>query len=338
MLKMRRFANLSLFSMSRSNSVSYQRAFCAAAASKVDMKLVKQVREMTGAPMSDCKAAISNSLNETDVISAACSWLRKVGKSQQAKRIGRATSQGLVGLQVTNNAETNKHEAVLVELSTETDFVAQNEKFRLLLGEIVLAAASSAATPTTESILQEEGRIQSVKIGDQLADAVNSLRENIQLSRISTLSGESFIGSYMHQAVKHDRLPDSVQIGRIGCLVAVKAKSASADPTKIQAFANTVAMHCAAAFPKYLNKKSVPQDAMEAEKKLLHEQVVLSGKNLDRADKIVEGRLKKFYEDTCLDMQTLVVTDHPEIISVAAAEADCELTGFLRFQVGESIA
>jgi len=294
------------------------------------MKLVKQIRDLTGAPMSDCKAAVTNSANEADVISAACTWLRKVGKAQQAKKIGRPTSQGLIGLHVSSDSKR----AVLVELNTETDFVAQNEKFQLLLGDIVLAAAKQ---PTIDAVLQMDGQIQKTKIADQIADAVNSLRENIQLTRITVLEGDSFVGCYMHQGVAHDRIPKNVIIGRIGCLVAVRAKSDSPDVSQVGAFANMVAMHCAAAFPKYLSPETIPPDAVEAERKILHEQVVLSGKNLDRADTIVAGRLKKFYEENCLNMQTLIVTENQESISKAAEEADCELTGFLRFQVGESL-
>jgi elongation factor Ts len=294
------------------------------------MKLVKQVRDITGAPMSDCKAAISNSLNEADVISAACTWLRKVGKAQQAKRTGRAASQGLIGLHV----DSDSKQAVLVELNTETDFVAQNEKFQVLLGDMVLAAAQQ---PTIEAVLQTQGQIQSIKIADQLADAVNSLRENIQLSRIKVLKAESFIGSYMHQAVEPKGVPPGVRIGRIGCVVAVRALP-GAESSRVQNFAHTVAMHCAAALPRYLNAASVPPDILEAERKLLHEQVILSGKNVDRVDSIVTGRLKKFYEETCLNMQTLLVTENQESVSKAAAEAKCELTGFLRFEVGKTDA
>jgi len=281
--------------------------------------------------MSDCKAAITNSANEVDVIGAACTWLRKVGKAQQAKKTGRPTSQGLIGLHVSSDSK----QAVVVELNTETDFVAQTEKFQLLLGDIVLAAAKQ---PTIEAVLQADGQIQKIKIADQIADAVNSLRENIQLTRISVLKADSFVGAYMHQTVTPDRVPKNVIIGRIGCVVAVKAKGESPNFSQVGALANTVAMHCAAACPKYLSPETVPPDTVEAEKKILHEQVVLSGKNVDKADTIVAGRLKKFYEENCLNMQTLMVTDSQESVSEAAAEAECELTGFLRFQVGESLS
>jgi elongation factor Ts len=297
------------------------------------MKLVKQIRELTGAPMSDCKNAITNSVNEPDVISAACTWLRKVGKAQQAKKTGRPTSQGLVGMYVNQEAK----QAILVELNTETDFVAQNEKFQVLLGDIVLAVAKQP-TNNIDAVLQLQGQIQPIKIADQLADAVNSLRENIQLTRITVLKADTFVGSYMHQALTHERVPSNVLMGKIGCLVAVKAKGSSPDISIVSSFANTVAMHCAAAVPKYLSPETVPQEAVEAEKKILHEQVVLSGKNVDRADTIVAGRIKKFYEENCLNMQTLVVTENQESVSNAAAEADCELTGFLRFQVGEALS
>lgn len=324
---MRRFALLA--STPVSFRVRASRAFCTAPP-KVDMKLVKQIRDLTGAPMSDCKSAITNCAHEQDVIGAACAWLRKVGKAQQAKKTGRPTSQGLIGFQVSPDSK----QAVIVELNTETDFVAQNEKFQVLLGDIVLAASKA---PTIDAVLQEEGQITKAKIADQIADAVNALRENIQLTRVQLLKGESFVGAYMHQAVKHERVPASVQIGRIGCLVGVKAKG-DADPAKVGSFANTVAMHCAAAFPKYLNAETVPNDAIEAEKKILHDQIVLSGKNLDRAETIVTGRLKKFYEENCLTLQTLVVTEAQEPVAKAAAEASCEITGFLRFQVGEALS
>jgi len=304
---------------------------------KVDMALLKQLREMTGAPVSDCKKALENSVGEKDIISAACQWLRKVGKAQQAKKLGRPASEGLVGMCV----NTDKKWGVLVELNTETDFVAHNARFQCLLGDIVLAAskAQQPPTPTVESVLQANGEINGVRISDQIADCVNSLRENIQIARISTFRApeDGFVGSYMHQAVTHPRVPSHILLGRIGCLVGVKS-TGEGDLEKVQGFAKTVAMHCAASTPKYLNAESVPKEAVEEEKKILREQVIASGKNVDKIETIVTGRLKKFYDDNCLTLQTLLVTEDQTQVKVAAAEAGCELTGFLRFQVGEALS
>jgi len=236
----------------------------------------------------------------------------------------------------------NRREAVVVELNTETDFVAQNEKFQLLLGDIVLAASRrSGDSLTVETLLQEPGTINTSRLSDTLADAVNSLRENIQLTRVSVFKSDFIIGSYMHQVVQQAQVPAEVLMGRIGCLVGIKPTGDTMDDdkrAKLESFANTMAMHCAAAFPKYLSPETVPAEALEAEKKLLKEQVALSGKGLDKADAIVAGRLKKFYEDNCLTMQTLLVTESQEPISKITKELGCECSGFLRYQVGEALS
>jgi len=305
-------------------ALPYLRSFCSLNQAKVDMKHVKALRELTGAPMSDCKTAIVNSQNESDILAAAANWLRKHGKIQQAKKAGRATNQGLIGL------FTSGKKGILVELNCETDFVAQNQVFHSLLRDITLVAGHGTLCPN--QILSEKSQLGKGTIADHVSDAVNVLRENIQVSRIAALEGTHALGSYVHQGVFTE---GPVRLGKIGCLVAGRSELAEA-PTGLEEVLRTVAMHVAAASPRFLSPETVPPDVLEAETKLLREQVALTG-NTAHIDKVVAGRLKKFYDDSCLLNQKLLVTERQELVSTMAKENDCVITGFLRFQLGEAL-
>jgi len=316
-----------LATLSRVSVRPIPRFFCAAAKPQVDVKLVKTLRELTGAPMADCKAAIVNSQNEPDVLAAASTWLRKLGKTQQTKKAGRATTQGLVGLYVEGTR------GVLAELNCETDFVAQNTTFHTLLRDIMLVAGKKDVCP--QSIMTVSSELGKGTIADQMGDAVNTLRENIQLARISVLQGTDALGAYMHQTVSE---VGPVRLGKIGCLVSSRHVLRVVPPHHtLQAACNTIAMHAAAASPKYLGQESVPADVVRAEVNLLKEQATLSGKGPAHIDGIVAGRLRKFYEDMCLLNQKLLVTEGQELVSTFAKDHECDITGFVRFQVGEAL-
>ncbi len=288
---------------------------------EITAQLVKELREKTGAGMMDCKKALAE--NKGD-IEEASDWLRKKGLSAAAKKSGRIAAEGLVGVAAKGTR------GAVVEVNAETDFVARNDKFQ----EFVKA--------TTEMALQASGDVEALKaakmasgktVGDELTDLVATIGENMNLRRSATLSvGSGVVSSYMHNAL-------TAGLGRIGVLVALESTGNTA---KLQELAHKLSLHVAAANPIALSTADVPAATVERERNILTEQAQASGRPPEVIAKMVEGRLRKFYEESVLLEQVFVVdgeTKVAKVVEQAAKEAGApiKVAGFVRYALGEGI-
>jgi elongation factor Ts len=286
----------------------------------VTASMVKDLRDKTGAGMMDCKTA----LNETGGdMEAAIDWLRKKGISKAAKKAGRAAAEGLVGVAVGKGA------GALVEVNAETDFVARNDEFK----SFVKSAADLA--------LKEGGDLEKLlaakhgasNIQQTLTELVAKIGENMSVRRSVALSvSPGVVAAYVHNAA-------SPELGKIGVLVALKS---TADEGKLSALAKQIAMHVAAASPLAITPEHLSKDVVERERNVQWELARQSGKPDAVIEKMMEGRMRKFYEETVLLSQTFVIdgeTQVGKVIEKAAKElgAPIAVEGFVRFQVGEGI-
>ena len=287
----------------------------------VTAALVKELREKSGAGMMDCKKALA----ETDGdMEAAIDWLRTKGLATAAKKSGRVASEGLVSFVVDGTR------GAVIELNAETDFVARNTEFQefastlagLALDAGDLDALSAADYPDT-------GR----NVAEELTHKIATIGENMSLRRMATLSvGSGSIVSYMHNAT-------APGLGRIGVLVALES-TAGADV--LEGLGKQIAMHIAATSPASLSVDDLDPESVQRERDVLIEQAKASGKPQEIAEKMVQGRMKKYYQEVVLLEQTSVIDGETRIADVVAnagkdAGADIALTGYVRFNLGEGI-
>jgi elongation factor Ts len=282
--------------------------------------MVKDLRDKTGAGMMDCKAALADTNGDME---AAIDWLRKKGISKAAKKAGRAAVEGLVGVAVGNDV------GALVEVNAETDFVARNEEFK----SFVKSAAQIA--------LEESGdleKLMSRKMGDAsvqqtLTEMVAKIGENMSVRRAIALSvNPGVVSAYVHNA-------SSPELGKIGVLVALQS---TADKAKLNALGKQIAMHIAAAAPLALTPAHLAKEVVDRERAIQTEIAKQSGKPDNVIEKMMEGRMRKFYEETVLLQQTFVIdgeTRVEKVIEKASKDlgAPIEIVGFVRFQVGEGM-
>ena len=283
---------------------------------------VKQLRDMTGAGMMDCKTA----LNETNGdMEAAVDWLRKKGISKADKKASRTAAEGLIG--VASDAAS----AVVVEVNSETDFVARNDAFQQIVRNVAQVALETSGETDEVANARYPGSTKSVT--EIIKDAVGTIGENLSFRRSAKLSVTTgAVATYVHNAV-------SEGLGKLGVLVAIET---SGDADAARAFARQVAMHVAATNPLALTPEEVDPAAVEREKAIFTDQARQSGKPDNIIEKMVEGRLRKFYEEVVLLKQAFVL--NPEI-TVEKALKDAEkdigapatITGYLRFALGEGI-
>ena len=287
----------------------------------VTAALVKELREKSGAGMMDCKKALA----ETDGdMEAAIDWLRTKGLATAAKKSGRVASEGLVSFAVDGTR------GAVIELNAETDFVARNTEFQefastlagLALDSGDLDALSAADYPGT-------GR----NVAEELTHKIATIGENMSLRRMASLSvGSGSIVSYMHNAT-------APGLGRIGVLVALES-TAGADV--LEGLGKQIAMHIAATSPASLSVDDLDPESVQRERDVLIEQAKASGKPQEIAEKMVQGRMKKYYQEVVLLEQTSVIDGETRIADVVAnagkdAGADIALTGYVRFNLGEGI-
>ena len=281
---------------------------------EISASLVKALRESTGVGMMDCKKALAE--NNGDV-EAAKEWLRKKGLSNANKKSDRATADGIIAAAATEKS------VVLVELNSETDFVAKNDKFVALASDIANDALKSQAE--VESL--------NSKFADAIVENIATLGENIKLARVGYLNVKEHgaVNFYIHNAV-------SGSCGKIGVAVALEAdKAVPAD--KVQALARQIGMHIAAAKPEALDVAGLDQSKVENEKRILTEQAQASGKPAGVIEKMIEGRIAKFYQEVVLLEQSFVINPDQKVSQVVAdlgKELGCnlQLTGYLRFALG----
>lgn len=281
---------------------------------------VKELREQTGAGMMDAKSALVEANGDME---AAVDLLRKKGLSKAAKKSSRTAAEGLVALALSGN------KGAAVEINSETDFVARNEKFQ----EFVKKVAAIALTHDKDAQVLGDADMSGKSVKDTLTGLVATIGENMTLRRSAVLEvGAGVVTGYMHNALADN-------LGKIGVLVALESEG---DQGKLEDLGKRIAMHVAAAFPQYLDKESVDVSALERERNVLLEQAKAEGKPEEIALKMVDGRLRKFYEEVCLLEQIFVMDNETKIaklVEQAASEIGkpVVLKGFVRFQLGEGI-
>ena len=272
----------------------------------ITASMVKDLREMTGAGMMDAKKALTETAGDMD---AAVDWLRTKGLAKAAKKSGRTAAEGLIGVAVKGGV------GVAVEVNSETDFVAKNAEFQTMV-----AAITGAATGVADVEALKAAKIGGKTVEAMLTEAIAKIGENMTLRRMARIEGES-VAAYVHNAAAEG-------MGKIGVLVALKGKDSG--------IGKQVAMHVAALNPASLSEKDIDPALVEREKSVLSEQARASGKPEAVIEKMIVGRMAKFFEEVTLLGQKFVI--NPDItVGQAAKEAGVEITGFVRLAVGEGI-
>jgi elongation factor Ts len=286
----------------------------------VTASMVKELREQTGAGMMDCKAALSETGGNLE---AAVDWLRKKGLSKAAKKAGRAAAEGLVGVAVT------PAKGVVVEVNSETDFVARNDLFQGLVKMIASAALDAGAS--VDKILA--AKAGNTTISEVIADTIAKVGENMTLRRAAALSvSKGAIASYVHNSVTDG-------LGRIGVIVALES---AGNVDELKAFGRMVAMHVASANPQAIDPSGLDPAAIEREKAVLADKAKAQGKPANVIEKIVESGLKTFYKEVCLLDQGFIFDDKKSVAQAlkeaeAKVGAPIKIAGFVRFALGEGI-
>jgi elongation factor Ts len=289
---------------------------------EVTAALVKDLREKTGAGMMDCKKALAETAGDFE---AAIDWLRKKGLSAAAKKSSRVASEGLVGV------ATDGTSGAIIEVNAETDFVARNESFQALVE--TCAKLSLATKGDIEKLKAQPYPGEGRTVTEQITHLIATIGENMQLRRSASLSvSQGVVATYIHTATKPG-------LGRIGVLVALESSGAA---EKLTALGKQIAMHVAAANPQALDIAAVDPAALEREKNIYRDQASGAGKPADIVEKMVTGRVRKYYEEVVLLEQNFVMDDKTKVgaaVEKAAKEigAPVKLTGFLRYSLGEGI-
>jgi elongation factor Ts len=286
----------------------------------ITAQMVKELRERTGAGMMDCKLALSETGGDME---QAVDLLRKKGLAKAAKKAGRIAAEGLIGLAVEGK------KGVLVEVNSETDFVARNELFQGLVKIIANVALSVGAD--VEKI--KKAKVDSLTIAEAIADTVAKVGENMSLRRAASLSvGPGLIASYMHNSVDEG-------LGKIGVVVALESQG---KPDELKRIGRMVAMHVAASNPQAIDADGLDPELVRREKDVLADKYRAQGKPPNVIDKIVESGLKTFYKEVCLlDQAFIHEPDKSVAQALKAAEgsvgAPIKIQGFLRYALGEGI-
>ena len=273
----------------------------------VTASMVKELREKTGAGMLDCKKALEE--NNGD-INASIDWLREKGISKAAKKADRIAAEGIAAIL------TRENKAVIIEVNSETDFVAKNEKFTDMVNEILETVINSDAE-TLEDVLNlkcSEGTIS-----DLIVSKTATIGEKLSLRRVQVITKkdtESF-GDYIHMG------------GKIAVLAVVDG--ASSDVAK------DVAMHAAAMRPLYVKSSDVPTDVLDKEKEIMKEQLINEGKPADKIENILVGKVKKYYEEVCLENQIFIKAENKETVAQYVKNNGGEITAMIRYEVGEGM-
>lgn len=288
---------------------------------EITASLVKQLRDDTGAGMMDCKKALTESDGD---IESAKDWLRTKGLAAAAKKAGRVAAEGLVGV------ATRDGKGVVVELNAETDFVSRNEDFQAFLRSLLDVALDTDGDLATLNAAAMPG---GGTVEEAVTNLIATIGENISLRRVASLSAaDGTVASYIHSAVADG-------MGRIGVLVALES---GGDKGALDALGRQLAMHVAAASPQWLETGDVDTAALDRERTILAEQASDSGKPPEIIEKMVEGRLRKFYEETVLLEQVYVIDGESKVRKAVEAAAkdlggSLKVTGFARFALGEGV-
>ncbi|MEA2906604.1 MAG: elongation factor Ts [Alphaproteobacteria bacterium] len=286
----------------------------------VSTQMVKELRERTGAGMMDCKNALTETTGDME---GAVDLLRKKGLAKAAKKAGRIAAEGLIGVALTAT------KGVVVEVNSETDFVARNDFFQGLVRMI----ADVALTAGTDVEDIKKARIGDLTVADAIAESIAKIGENMTLRRAASLEiGKGVIASYVHNSVAEG-------LGKIGVIVGVESAGQASELARI---GRMVAMHVAASNPQAIDAAHLSPDVIRREKEVLADKFKAQGKPANVIDKIVESGLKTFYKEVCLLDQPFI---HEPDKTVAQAVKDAEgaagapikIAGFVRFALGEGI-
>ncbi|MBV9261030.1 MAG: elongation factor Ts [Pseudolabrys sp.] len=287
---------------------------------EITASMVKDLREMTGAGMMDCKAALNETKGDVE---AAVDLLRKKGLSKAAKKAGRVAAEGLIGVNVKGN------KGVMVEVNSETDFVAKNDLFQGLV-KMIADVAQSSGTDVEKIKTAKAG---SITVAESINNTIAKIGENMTLRRAAELSvGEGVIGNYVHASV-------SDGLGRIGVLVGLES-SGKAD--ELNALGRQVAMHIASTNPLAIDPSGVDPAVVKREKDILADKFRQQGKPENMIDKIVESGLKTFYKEQTLLEQPFIFDDKKSVAQ-ALKEAEgkvggpIKISGMARFALGEGV-
>ena len=283
---------------------------------------VKQLRDMTGAGMMDCKAALAETNGNME---EAVDWLRKKGIAKADKKAGRTAAEGLIGV------AADASSAVVVEVNSETDFVARNDAFQQMVRNIAEVALTTDGSD--EAVAEARYPASTKNVSDTIKDAIGTIGENMSFRRSAKLSvAKGAVAIYVHNGVADN-------LGKMGVLVAIETEG-NADAAR--GFARQVAMHVAATNPLALTAEEVDPAAVAREKDIFAAQARESGKPENIIEKMVEGRLRKFFEEVVLLKQAFVL--NPDLTveaALKAAEKDigapAKITGFVRFALGEGV-
>ena len=272
----------------------------------ISASLVKELREKTGAGMLDCKKALE--ANNGD-ISQSIDWLREKGISKAAKKADRIAAEGVASILIKDN------KAAIVEVNSETDFVAKNEEFTSMVSTILETIIDSDVKSVEDALKLDCGE---GTINDLIVAKTAKIGEKLSLRRfeVVTKSDTESFGEYIHMG------------GKIAVLITVDGANSEV--------AKDVAMHAAAMRPKYVNKDQVPSDEVEKERKVLKEQAMNEGKKEEIATKMVEGRIRKFYEEICLEEQAFVKDNDKKVREYVKANGGV-VKSMVRFEVGEGM-
>ena len=289
---------------------------------EIGAALVKELREMTGAGMMDCKKALAESAGNLE---RAVDWLRTKGLAKAAKKAGRVAAEGLVGLAVEGDA------GAIVEVNSETDFVARNDKFQDFVRTVAGLAlhAGGDLEKLKASAYPGTGR----SVAEELTQLVATIGENMTIRRTVQLrTAGGVLGSYMHTQI-------APRVGKIAVLVALES---GGDRERLGQLGKQIAMHVAAARPESISRDDLAPALVERERNVLAEQAKTSGKTGDVVQKMVEGRLRKFYEEVCLVDQTFAIDGESkvgQVLNKVAAEikSEIKIMGFAVFKLGEGI-
>ena len=282
--------------------------------------MVKELREISGAGMMDCKKALTASDGDMD---AAIEYLRKAGIATAAKKAGRIAAEGLVAVAVSEDQKTG----AIVEVNSETDFVAKNAIFQEFVADVAHQALDTKATDVDGFMAEAWEKDPSITVKDALVAKVAVISENLQIRRFEQVKSNSYVGAYVHGG------------GRIAVLVNVNSEIVN---DAVKEAAKNVAMQVAALNPRYNTRDDVPQEFLEHERAILMEQASKEGKPEAILKKMVEGRLNKELKEYCLQDQVYFRDDELTVgkyLKQVSKEVGCEVTvtGYVRYETGEGI-
>ena len=285
--------------------------------SNISASLVKELREKTGAGMMDCKNALTE--NKGDIESSV-DWLRTKGLAKAAKKSGRVASEGLIAI------SSSESFSVIVEVNSETDFVARNESFQDVANTISQLGLLSS---NIDDLKIQKIENKDVNVEEYITEMISSIGENINLRRMVRFeSSNTNIASYIHGQV-------SEGLGKIGVMVNLKS---TVNNEMVNELGKKIAMHIAATNPLSISIEDIPSDILERERNILIEEARESGKPEEIIEKMIEGRLKKFYQESVLLEQTYVIDGESKVADVLnSLDSPVEIIDFVRYELGEGI-